>query len=178
MFKVSIMPFIQSLDKIPTSKLREYIAITFGRTHPNIEAGAANNDKTTGGTDLTAYMVNDYQNDCIGFFDRNEDILYLAIDDYNCDITDTYFAEKKGNPPLINASLVKDILKRINSVAPIVQLYKIQRAENFQLTCYKIPSNRFRHLTLENLLYEVIIEIFNDRDSPEWEVFFDDEQKK
>jgi hypothetical protein len=173
MIKLSIMPFIQSLDKISKSKLIEYITATFARTHAN----ATNNPVETDDTLSADYMISDYQNDCIGFLNRNEDILYLAIDDYNCDITDKYFAEKMGTPPIVNASMVKSIIEQISNTAPITILYNIQRKKRFHLACRDLPSDRFRHLTIENILYEIIIETFNDRECAEWKVFFDDEQK-
>jgi hypothetical protein len=78
MISSGVVQFISELNSIPIEKI-----------------------KTLLGKDCQAYMLDDYSEDCIGFFYRNQDALINLIDEYNTNITDEYFITR-GRVPSVS----------------------------------------------------------------------------
>lgn len=122
------------------------------------------------------YMLDDYVEDCIGFFHRNNSALIKLIDEYNTIITDEYFITRGGPPPPVNVNEVIRTITRICRACPIDLLYSMNDGSGM------IPFLSFNIAvgvplaSAKNILYEVFMDIYRRTHLECWGKIFEEEK--
>jgi hypothetical protein len=154
----SVVPFLQQLDSYTDDEIKKYLT----------ESGKTPDD----------YLINDYHNDCIGFFHRNASILSRTIDEFNVDTADNCIRAGIPQIPLIDHNKVYDIIYNLALGEPIQLLYKIKEHDKFSI-CFSsgphcsLKSAEFRALLLENLKFEILSIIIDGKDDKYARMFTD-----
>ena len=162
MIKAGIIQFISTLNTIPREKIISLLRDTYGE------------DKSE---HCLQHMIDDYLSDCIGFFRRNDQVLINLVDEYNTAITDEYFITRSGIPPLIKPSEVSLIICVLARTSPIDILYEIKKPgeKHFWFVDWHIPVQDFTNFGLQNILFNVLMQIYNDTSFTCWDEMFGEE---